>query len=121
MNLTSFEHAFKTFAHDLVVGAKKTEQIAEAILTSPKVAEGEAAAAAVLEQISPAAGKVTDLGESLIAKAASAVIAAGSAAAAGGVSITLDQTAVADVQAVVAAAKSSVPVTTAAATAAPAA
>jgi hypothetical protein len=124
MILTSIENAFKKAAHDIVVAAKAIEAVAVKISTSPKLVASEAAANAVLDEVDPAAATVAETAEALLAKACAAVQAIGGAAAAGGVNITLDSTAVADVKAVIAATKNSntaAPAPAASAPAAPAA
>ena len=124
MILTSIENAFKKAAHDAVVAAKAIEAVAVKIATSPKLVASEAAANAVLGEVDPAAATVAETAEALLAKACAAVQSIGNAAAAGGVNITLDSTAVADVKAVIAATKNSntaAPAPAASAPAAPAA
>jgi hypothetical protein len=78
---------------------------ADAPTVVQKVASAEASILPVVEAFIPGAATVHQLGDTLLDKVAQAVEDAGSAAGASGLSVSFDQALVADVQAVIAAAK----------------
>lgn len=101
MTLTSIEAKLKAGLHDLKVGA-------EAVLKATEKIEGEAATVEpvinqVLKGINPAAAKVAETAEAVLAKVAAAIQDAGAAASANGINVTFDQEVVADVKAIIAA------------------
>lgn len=115
-----------TIVSDLAKAGGKVKSFIEKVADdAPTVVQTVTADAtkltAVVEAFFPSSTAAINLGMSILDKAAQAVEDAGEAAGANGLSVALDQTTVADLKAVIAAAKKSAPVTSSAVTAATAA
>lgn len=101
----SLEKTFGAIAHDIATAAEKVK--AAVIFAASKVpalekdaASLESVAAGVVEAVNPGAGALITAAEAVLTKIFSAVDAAGAAATANGLNVTLDVDTVKSIQAV---------------------
>lgn len=103
-----------TFKKDLETGASDVKNFllkvaGEAPAVVQEVAQNETQIVKVIEAFLPSSKKFIDLGNTVLDAVAQAVEDAGAAASANGLSVAFDKIVVADIQALIAAAKSASP------------
>jgi hypothetical protein len=117
--ITDIEHAFATAASDVVKTAKFVET---SVLPVLQKAQAQASTIeSVTALVSPSAANIERAGFAVLGVVINAIDAAGAAAGANGLNVTLDASLVADIKAIAAAVKAAVSPAASAAVAAPAA
>ena len=109
--ISSFEHALAVAASDTVKAAKFVEVSVLPVLK--KAQADQSTIESITELVSPQAANIERAGFAVLGEVINAIDAAGAAAGANGLNVSLDAQLVADIKAIAAAVKGAVPVTAA--------